>query len=189
MVKKCIVLMSGGPDCAVVAAMLKKKYDLYFLFMDYGQKSLRKEKKCAKELAKHFKAKDIKIAKLDFFKELIKSGIKTQNLIEQVTPEILKKEALWKGKKFRRYDVSSPVPAISGGKRHFVNQATDYVRKIWTDMGFQEMTGDMIQSSFWVFDGLFTAQDHPVRELQDTFGKCSGNRKETERISQPDKTF
>jgi len=27
----------------------------------------------------------------------------------------------------------------------------------------------MIQSSFWVFDSLFTAQDHPVREMQDTF--------------------
>lgn len=31
------------------------------------------------------------------------------------------------------------------------------------------MSGDFIQSSFWNFDALFTAQDHPVRELQDTF--------------------
>ena len=36
-------------------------------------------------------------------------------------------------------------------------------------MGFKEMTGDIIQSSFWNFDALFTAQDHPVREMQDTF--------------------
>lgn len=36
-------------------------------------------------------------------------------------------------------------------------------------MGFKEMTGDLIQSSFWVFDALFTAQDHPVRDMQDTF--------------------
>jgi phenylalanyl-tRNA synthetase alpha chain len=27
----------------------------------------------------------------------------------------------------------------------------------------------MIQQSFWNFDALFTAQDHPVREMQDTF--------------------
>ena len=113
------------------------------------------------------KTTNIKITKLG--KELIKSGVKTQNLIEQVTSDMLKKESLWKGKKFRRYDVTSPVPSISGGKRHFVNQAIDYGRRIWTDMGFQEMTGDMLQSSFWVFDALFTAQDHPVRELQDTF--------------------
>ena len=31
------------------------------------------------------------------------------------------------------------------------------------------MTGDIVQVSFWNFDALFTAQDHPVREMQDTF--------------------
>ena len=102
-------------------------------------------------------------------KKLINSKIKTQNLIEQVTPEILKKDSLWKGKKFRRYDLTSPVPSINGGKRHFVNQSMDYARRVWTDMGFKEMTGNIVQSSFWVFDALFTPQDHPVREMQDTF--------------------
>ena len=82
---------------------------------------------------------------------------------------MLKKEKSWKVKKFRRYDVMSPVPEIYGGKRHFVNQALDYARKIWTDMGFKEMTGSLIVSSFWNFDALFTAQDHPVRDMQDTF--------------------
>jgi phenylalanyl-tRNA synthetase alpha chain len=36
-------------------------------------------------------------------------------------------------------------------------------------MGFKEMTEDLVVSSFWNFDALFTAQDHPVREMQDTF--------------------
>ncbi len=36
-------------------------------------------------------------------------------------------------------------------------------------MGFKEMSGSLIMSSFWNFDSLFTAQDHSVRELQDTF--------------------
>jgi phenylalanyl-tRNA synthetase alpha chain len=31
------------------------------------------------------------------------------------------------------------------------------------------MTGSLAQSGFWNFDALFTAQDHPVREMQDTF--------------------
>jgi phenylalanyl-tRNA synthetase alpha chain len=90
-------------------------------------------------------------------------------LIEQITPEILKNEKNWKGKKFRRYDLSVPVPKINGGKRHFVNSALDYIRKIWIEMGFEEDRGEMVQSSFWNFDALFTAQDHPVREMQDTF--------------------
>jgi phenylalanyl-tRNA synthetase alpha chain len=116
--------------------------------------------------------RNLKIAEIEITeigKKIIESKDRTKDLIEQITPIILKKESLWKGKKFRRYDVSSSVPKISGGKRHFVNQATDYARRIWTDMGFKEMTGNMIQSSFWNFDALFTAQDHPVRDMQDTF--------------------
>jgi len=31
------------------------------------------------------------------------------------------------------------------------------------------MTGPLVDSSFWVFDALFTPQDHPAREMQDTF--------------------
>ena len=36
-------------------------------------------------------------------------------------------------------------------------------------MGFLEIDGPLIQSSFWNFDVLFTPQDHPAREMQDTF--------------------
>ncbi len=113
--------------------------------------------------------KIINIEVTELGKKIISSKIKKQDLIEKISPEILKKESLWKGKKFRRYDVTSPVPSIYGGKRHFVNQSIDYARKIWTEMGFQEMTGNLVVSSFWNFDALFTAQDHPVREMQDTF--------------------
>jgi len=113
--------------------------------------------------------KIIEIEITELGKKIISSRIKSENLLEQITPEILKKDSSWKGKKFRRYDLTSPVSAIHGGKRHFVNQSIDYARKIWTDMGFKEMTGDLITSSFWNFDALFTAQDHPVRDMQDTF--------------------
>lgn len=102
-------------------------------------------------------------------KQLLKEDLSNmKEMIETLTPEIIKNES-WKGKKFRRYDITSSVPSIYGGKRHFVNQAVDYARKVWTEMGFQEMTGSLTQTSFWNFDALFTAQDHPVRELQDTF--------------------
>jgi len=36
-------------------------------------------------------------------------------------------------------------------------------------LGFTEINGNLSQSSFWNFDALFTPQDHPARELQDTF--------------------
>ncbi|MFH1711146.1 MAG: phenylalanine--tRNA ligase subunit alpha [Nanoarchaeota archaeon] len=102
-------------------------------------------------------------------KEIITSDLShTDKLIETLTPEMLRSEG-WKSKKFRRYDVTSKVPSISGGKRHFVNQGIEYAKRIWKDMGFQEMSSTLTQTGFWNFDALFTAQDHPVREIQDTF--------------------
>jgi phenylalanyl-tRNA synthetase alpha chain len=89
-------------------------------------------------------------------------------LLEQLTPQILKGNG-FKNKKFRRYDLTAGVPRIYGGKRHFVNQAMDHAKSIWLEMGFKEMSGNNVESGFWVFDSLFTAQDHPVREMQDTF--------------------
>lgn len=89
------------------------------------------------------------------------------DLIEEVSSELIKN---WKNSmKFRAYDIKSPVPAVFGGKKHFVNQAIEYAKRAWLDMGFKEMTGQKAVSSFWNFDALFTAQDHPVREMQDTF--------------------
>ncbi len=109
----------------------------------------------------------IKITSLG--REVMNSKDISKELIEQITSEILKKEQNWKNKKFRRYDITLKVPKIHGGKRHFVNYAIDYGRKVWTEMGFEEMGGNIAQSSFWNFDALFTAQDHPVRDMQDTF--------------------
>ena len=142
---------------------------LYQESLSNEQKEILKNLLRRKDLVrvKNEKVTDIKITKLG--KKIIKSEVKGKGMIEQINPTMLKKENFWKGKKFRRYDVSSPVPAIRGGKRHFVNQASDYARKIWTELGFKEMEGNMVIPSFWNFDALFTAQDHPVREMQDTF--------------------
>ncbi len=113
--------------------------------------------------------KQIKLSITELGEQLINQDLgKSESMIEVLTPNMIKSNS-WKGKKFRTYDIISPLPKISGGKRHFVNQATDYAKKIWLEMGFKEMTGNLTQSGFWNFDALFTPQDHPVREMQDTF--------------------
>jgi phenylalanyl-tRNA synthetase alpha chain len=111
--------------------------------------------------------KTISVKLTDLGKKVAKMDVSSE-LIEQLTPKMIK-QGSWKGKRFRRYDLTSPVPRVYGGKRHFVNQATDYAKSIWLEMGFKEMGGEMVVNGFWNFDALFTAQDHPVREEQDTF--------------------
>ncbi len=100
--------------------------------------------------------------------EILKEKIDL-DLLEEVTPDLVKSWGSQKNKKFRTYDLSSNVPKIYGGKKHFVNQAIEYGKSIWLDLGFREMSGSLTQTSFWNFDALFTPQDHPVREMQDTF--------------------
>ena len=99
-------------------------------------------------------------------------GLLLENLggevVNRVTSGMLK-TGEWKSKQFRAYDIEINVPVKYPGKKHWVTQATEYAKKIWVEMGFQEMGGNMINTSFWNFDALFTAQDHPVREMQDTF--------------------
>lgn len=89
------------------------------------------------------------------------------DLIEEVTPELIKEGV--KNRRFRRYDFNIHMPSIYGGKKHFVNQSIEQGKKIWLELGFKEMTGDYTVNGFWNFDVLFTPQDHPVREMQDTF--------------------
>ena len=43
-------------------------------------------------------------------------------------------------------------------------------------MGFTEVVSPMIESAFWNFDALFQPQDHPARDMQDTFYMRSPGR-------------
>ncbi len=87
---------------------------------------------------------------------------------ERVTPKMLE-DGSWKGVEFRPYNVTINVPAKAGGRVHFVNEAIASIKRVWLDMGFEEMTGEHVQTAFWDLDALFVPQDHPAREMQDTF--------------------
>jgi phenylalanyl-tRNA synthetase alpha chain len=66
-------------------------------------------------------------------------------------------------------DVEAKVPEIFVARTHPLKDTLDEIREIFVTLGFSEIIGNMTQSSFWNFDALFTPQDHPARELQDTF--------------------
>jgi len=88
--------------------------------------------------------------------------------ITQLTPELLRNGG-WRGATFQRYDVTLPAPKLHPGKRHFISQVIDYIRRFWVEMGFKEMRGPMLELAFWNFDALYQPQDHPARDLADTF--------------------
>ena len=149
-------------------SFLKKQFPLNI-------KNLKEEDKFSLNNLKKRK----KIIKIDIIKEkipsltetgkkIIKQGIAKKDILDSLTSSMLKTSS-WKNKNFRHYDVKINVPEISGGKRHFVSQAINYIKRIWLDMGFKEMKGNLVQTSFWDLDALFVPQDHPARDMQDTF--------------------
>jgi len=66
-------------------------------------------------------------------------------------------------------DVEAKVPEVFVARTHPLKDTLDEISEIFVTLGFSEIIGNMTQSSFWNFDALFTPQDHPARELQDTF--------------------
>lgn len=101
-------------------------------------------------------------------KELVDAGITIEEEITQLTLELLK-SGNWKGKNFRPYNIHTPPKPMYGAKIHPYQVLINQMRQIFLEMGFTEIKGDIIQSSFWNFDALFQPQDHPAREMQDTF--------------------
>jgi len=110
------------------------------------------------------------VAITDFGRQVVPELEKAEKVkvITQLTPEMLA-NGLWKGASFQRYDVTLPVPSLSPGKRHFISQVIDYIRRFWVELGFKEMKGEYLELSFWNFDALYQPQDHPARDLADTF--------------------
>lgn len=91
-----------------------------------------------------------------------------EDLLDQVTPELLASGA-WKGKLLRPIDVEAKSPVMFPGRRHPVRDFIREVRETYISMGFTELRGDSVHPAFWNFDALFIPQDHPGREMQDTF--------------------
>ncbi len=100
--------------------------------------------------------------------ELIKRGIEIREEITKLTPELIK-SGRWRDYELKRYDVRLFVPKIYGGKIHPLTAIIEKIRRIFESMGFEEIEGDYVVSTFWDMDSLFIPQDHPARELQDTF--------------------
>ncbi|MAH33400.1 phenylalanine--tRNA ligase subunit alpha [archaeon] len=158
------ILNKGFPE----EDFLKKKFPIGIFELNNEEKRIFESLKKRKNIVKLNIIKIINAELTEIGKKLTAQKIDSKNIIDRLTPSIIQ-SGEWKNKKLRSYDVAINVPNISGGKRHFVSQAIQYSKRIWLDMGFKEMTGPIVESSFWVFDALFTAQDHPVREMQDTF--------------------
>ncbi len=96
--------------------------------------------------------------------------------VNQLTSDMIQ-DGSWRDVDFRPYDVTLATARIHPGKLHPFRRILEQTRRVFLELGFTEIVSPMVESSFWDFDALFQPQDHPAREMQDTFyvarpGEC-----------------
>ncbi|KAJ5095694.1 Phenylalanine--tRNA ligase alpha subunit [Penicillium alfredii] len=76
----------------------------------------------------------------------------------------------WKTAQLKPYNFNAKGAPTPAGALHPLNKVRQEFRNIFFEMGFEEMpTNRFVETGFWNFDALFVPQQHPARDLQDTF--------------------
>lgn len=76
----------------------------------------------------------------------------------------------WKTVNLKPYNFKAMGAQTPTGALHPLNKVRHEFRQIFFEMGFEEMpTNRYVETGFWNFDALFVPQQHPARDLQDTF--------------------
>ena len=66
-------------------------------------------------------------------------------------------------------DVTMPGVSRPLGKIHPLNGVIDQVLDIFVGLGYTVATGPQVETDYYNFEALNTPQDHPARDMQDTF--------------------
>ncbi|KAJ1028740.1 hypothetical protein NDA16_001905 [Ustilago loliicola] len=124
-----------------------------------------------KKLAELRKRKLVATRKLVYFS--IAKGpqfsLTVQKLETDLTFEMLQSGS-WKQAPFKKYNFNAEGAVPASGALHPLLKVREEFRNIFFEMGFTEMATDrFVESSFWCFDSLFVPQQHPARDVQDTF--------------------
>ncbi|HOQ33717.1 MAG TPA: phenylalanine--tRNA ligase subunit alpha [Candidatus Hydrogenedens sp.] len=100
-------------------------------------------------------------------KEIITNNIQKQYQI------VLEKELQKKIEK-EQIDITLPGRTQGIGHMHVINQVMNEITGIFIQMGFQVASGPEVETEYYNFESLNTPEDHPARDVHDTFYIKSG---------------
>jgi len=98
----------------------------------------------------------------------LENGVRVVSEVSSLTPELIT-SGKWRETKLRRYNITAPVAEVWPGKKQPYNRFLDELRLKLVTLGFQEMTGPIVEIMFFNCDSLFMPQDHPAREIHDIY--------------------
>ncbi len=110
----------------------------------------------------------LEVDRKKFASDLNKIKDELQNLIIDKTNEIETKKINIKLEK-EKIDVTLPERSFSRGKIHPVSQTIDEISSIFSEIGFNVEDGPDIENEYNNFTALNTPDNHPARDMHDTF--------------------
>jgi phenylalanyl-tRNA synthetase alpha chain len=114
------------------------------------------------------KERKIRMVKINENGSSFAKTIDISNSIGILTSEQLL-DGSWKDAVFRSYDLNMPGMRVKRNGKHPLTVLINEVRRIFLSMGFEELKDPYIEFAGWNMDALFIPQDHPARDMQDTF--------------------
>ena len=169
-----------GQGKAMKNGWIKKDGDTFKVKADSIQDITREQLQMIQQKRTHPDAKvisDLKKRKLVTMQKVISFKVEkgpkfSLELIKEetdLTADMLASGA-WKTVKLKPYNFKSLGAPQHAGALHPLNKVRHEFRQIFFEMGFEEMpTNKYVETGFWNFDALFVPQQHPARDLQDTF--------------------
>ncbi len=156
-------LRQPGPDEALLTEMARQEIE-----ENPSNAPLLKDLLSRRDFIKLHERMVREVSLLPRGEEAIRQGLSLEEDLSQISPELLK-SGKWRGFRLRPYDLSAPVPATTGSRLHPVARTIRQISHVFAEMGFTEIEDEYVQNTFWDMDVLFTPQDHPARDMQDTF--------------------
>lgn len=83
--------------------------------------------------------------------------------------ERLEKEALQKQLEAETIDVTLPGRQVKKGQTHVLTQIMEDIEDLFLGMGYQTIEGNEVESDYYNFERVNLPQNHPARDMQDTF--------------------
>jgi 7-cyano-7-deazaguanine synthase len=158
---KAVVLLSGGMDSCVTAAMAREENDLALVHASYGQRTEKREREAFEAIADFYRVRDRLVARLEHFRQIGGSALTDPAL---AVPE---------GESAPRGDRGIPVTYVPFRNAHFLAVAVSWAealgaRSVWIGAVAEDSSGypDCRPEYYRVFQELVRAGTRPETRIE-----------------------
>ena len=92
-----------------------------------------------------------------------------ESTIEEARQAFIERKARTAIEKEQNFDVTAYKPGAVHGRLHPYSQAVEEIEDIFISMGYEILDGPELETDFYNFTALNIPQDHPARDMYDTF--------------------